>query len=86
MAVDLPAPFGPRKPVTRPGAAATERSSIASVSPYRFAQPCAWITAAIPLPACASRQPACALPHARFAVDRFHGPCSAFRQDDFPPC
>jgi hypothetical protein len=33
MVVDLPEPFGPRKPVTRPGSTAKERSSTASVLP-----------------------------------------------------
>ena len=34
--VDFPAPFGPRNPVTVPGATVNERSSTASVEPYRF--------------------------------------------------
>src|SRR5690606_16638411 len=34
IAVDLPAPFGPRKPVTRPGRHANETSSTAVKSPY----------------------------------------------------
>ena len=34
MVVDLPAPFGPRKPVTRPGSAVKETSSTAVKSPY----------------------------------------------------
>ena len=34
--VDLPAPFGPRKPVTRPGWTSNERSSTATVRPNRL--------------------------------------------------
>jgi hypothetical protein len=34
MVVDLPAPFGPRKPVTRPGRAVKETSSTAVNPPY----------------------------------------------------
>ena len=37
--VDFPAPFGPRKPVTRPGATSNVRSSTASVEPKRFVRP-----------------------------------------------
>ena len=33
MVVDLPAPLGPRKPVTRPGWTAKETSSTATVVP-----------------------------------------------------
>jgi hypothetical protein len=33
MVVVLPAPFGPRKPVTRPGRTVNDRSSTASLSP-----------------------------------------------------
>ena len=37
MVVDLPAPLGPRNPVTRPGRTAKETSSTATVlSPYRL--------------------------------------------------
>jgi hypothetical protein len=36
IVVDLPAPFGPRKPVTMPGRTVNESSSTASVSPYRL--------------------------------------------------
>src|SRR5690242_844076 len=36
MVVDLPAPFGPRKPVTSPGRTVNDRSSTAVVSPYLF--------------------------------------------------
>jgi hypothetical protein len=36
MVVDLPAPFGPRKPVILPGSTAKERSSTASVEPNRL--------------------------------------------------
>src|SRR6202000_1298625 len=39
IVVDLPAPFGPRKPVTRPGWTEKERSSTASVRPYRLVTP-----------------------------------------------
>ena len=40
IVVVLPAPFGPTKPVTRPGRTAIERSSSASVRPYRLVSPC----------------------------------------------
>src|SRR5258708_4618114 len=36
MVVDLPAPLGPRKPVTRPGWTTNSRPSTASLSPYRL--------------------------------------------------
>ena len=36
MVVDLPAPLGPRKPVTMPGLTLKLRSSTATFSPYRF--------------------------------------------------
>ena len=34
MVVDFPAPFGPRKPVTRPGSAVNVTSSTAVKAPY----------------------------------------------------
>jgi hypothetical protein len=33
IVVDLPAPFGPRKPVTVPGATVNDRSATATVDP-----------------------------------------------------
>src|ERR1700692_1797919 len=39
MVVVLPAPFGPRKPVTLPGSMPNVRSSTAVLSPYRFVRP-----------------------------------------------
>ena len=36
MVVLLPAPFGPRKPVTRPGLTSKLRSSTATTLPKRF--------------------------------------------------
>ena len=36
IVVDLPAPLGPRKPVTRPGAAVKVTSSTAVWGPYRL--------------------------------------------------
>jgi len=36
MVVDLPAPFGPRKPVTCPGRTVNETPSTAVVLPYLF--------------------------------------------------
>ena len=40
IVVDLPAPFGPRNPVTVPaGPTVKVRSSTANVSPYRFVKP-----------------------------------------------
>src|SRR5690349_18754390 len=39
MVVVLPAPFGPRKPVTLPGSMPNERSLTATLSPYRFVRP-----------------------------------------------
>src|SRR3954452_19481232 len=54
IVVDLPAPFGPRKPVTMPGCTVKERSSTASLSPYRFVRPRASIIAA---PVCEGGRP-----------------------------
>ena len=39
MVVDLPAPLGPSRPVTRPVRAVKDRSSTASLSPYLLASP-----------------------------------------------
>ena len=39
MVVDLPAPFGPRKPVTFPGCTVKVNESTASLSPYRLLKP-----------------------------------------------
>src|SRR3954452_18232606 len=36
MVVDLPAPFGPRNPVTTPGLIVNDRASTASFSSYRL--------------------------------------------------
>src|SRR6266545_3295282 len=45
MVVVLPAPFGPRKPVTRPGLQAKLTSSTATNSPYFFVRPSTLIMA-----------------------------------------
>ena len=45
MVVDLPAPLGPRKPVTWPGRTSKLRSSTAVVVPYRLVRPWASIIA-----------------------------------------
>jgi hypothetical protein len=39
MVVVLPAPFGPRKPVTLPGITSNDRSLTAVTSPYRLVSP-----------------------------------------------
>src|SRR3954447_226934 len=39
MVVDLPAPLGPRKPVTMPGLTVKVRLLTATFSPYRFVRP-----------------------------------------------
>src|ERR1700679_3723127 len=39
IVVVLPAPFGPRKPVTLPGSMPNVRLSTAILSPYRFVRP-----------------------------------------------
>ena len=39
IVVDLPAPFGPRKPVTLPGATSKVRSSTARTAPYCLVSP-----------------------------------------------
>ncbi len=39
MVVDLPAPFGPRNPVTIPGRTVKVRPSTASLSPYFLVRP-----------------------------------------------
>ena len=44
-AVVLPAPFGPRKPVTAPGRTLNDKSSTATSSPYRFVRPSTVIAA-----------------------------------------
>src|SRR5512142_3394094 len=43
MVVDLPDPFGPRKPVTTPGRTLNVSESTASFGPYRLVSPCASI-------------------------------------------
>jgi len=43
MVVDLPAPFGPRKPVTMPGRTENVRSWTATFSPYFLVNPSASI-------------------------------------------
>src|SRR5690349_4041722 len=40
MVVDLPAPLGPRKPVTRPGSTVNDSPSTARVAPYRLVSRC----------------------------------------------
>src|SRR4029077_17906081 len=47
MVVDLPAPFGPRKPVTLPGFTSKDRLSTATVAPYRLVRPFASIIAVL---------------------------------------
>src|SRR5579875_1555637 len=47
IVVDLPEPFGPRKPVTTPGRTVKLRSSTAVFGPYRLVRPIASITQAI---------------------------------------
>jgi hypothetical protein len=46
--VDLPAPLGPRNPVTLPGWTTNERSSTARVGPYRLVSPCSSIMRVAP--------------------------------------
>src|SRR3954447_7941913 len=46
IVVDLPAPLGPRKPVTTPGSTVNVRPSTAVLSPYRFVRPSALIMSA----------------------------------------
>src|SRR4026207_2346819 len=55
MVVDFPAPLGPRNPVTTPGWTVKDRSSTASVSPYRLLSPRASI---MHTPQYSSRKPA----------------------------
>jgi hypothetical protein len=43
IVVDLPAPFGPRKPVTLPGSTSKVRPSTARTAPYSFVSPRTWI-------------------------------------------
>ena len=47
IVVDLPAPFGPRKPVTLPGWTVNETLSTAVVIPYRLVRPWASIMAGV---------------------------------------
>src|SRR4051812_38898079 len=44
IVVDLPAPFGPRKPVTLSGSTSKDRSSTPDFPAYTFPSPCASIT------------------------------------------
>src|SRR6188474_3740134 len=44
IVVDLPAPFGPRNPVTLPAWTVNDRSCTATVEPYRFVRPATSIT------------------------------------------
>ena len=53
MVVDLPAPFGPRKPVTTPGRTVKLRSSTASLAPYRLVNPRASIISSLLCDGCA---------------------------------
>src|SRR5688572_4666216 len=48
--VDLPAPFGPRKPVTRPAGTSNVRSRTATTGPNRLPSPRTSIVTATPLP------------------------------------
>src|SRR6478735_9885071 len=64
MVVDLPAPLGPRNPVTIPGCTAKERSSTAVVLPYCLVRPIASIMVAPP--AAASVEPRSQCPLIRF--------------------
>src|SRR5580704_5303021 len=50
IVVVLPAPFGPRKPVTMPGSMPNVSPSTAVFSPYRFVRPCTSIIGNCPLP------------------------------------
>jgi hypothetical protein len=50
IVVDLPEPFGPRKPVTIPGLTENDRSFTAVVSPYRFVRPLASIMRSSSIP------------------------------------
>src|SRR6478752_425501 len=43
IVVDLPAPFGPRNPVTTPGRTVKLRRSTATFDPYRLVRPCSSI-------------------------------------------
>ena len=52
IVVDLPAPFGPTKPVTRPGSTVNDSPSTATVRPYRLRSPRHWMRAS-PKPAAA---------------------------------
>lgn len=45
IVVDLPDPFGPRKPVTAPGVTSNDNPSTASTSLYRLVSPRALIIA-----------------------------------------
>src|SRR5215831_21323166 len=61
MVVDLPAPFGPRNPVTSPGSTRNDRPSTATVSPYFLGRLLASImafSAPWSVPAIRSRRPA----------------------------
>ena len=55
MVVDLPAPLGPRNPVTVPGRTVNDRSSTAVVLPYCLVRPMASIMVCPPNPFLADR-------------------------------
>src|SRR5215831_14062854 len=57
MVVDFPAPFGPRNPVTWPGGTRKDRSSTATVPPYRLDRPVASIIVGLQCSSSAAHQP-----------------------------
>ena len=49
IVVDLPAPLGPRKPVTEPGTTSKDRLRTAALPPNVLLSPRAWISAIVTL-------------------------------------
>ena len=76
MVVDLPAPFGPRNPVTRPGGTVNVRSSTAFVSPKCLVSPLASIM---------TPRYRCAAPRQR-SRDRDNSPLPGERSDGGMHC
>src|SRR5262249_10564189 len=77
MVVVLPAPLGPRKPNTSPGATSKSMPRTASFSPYALCSPCTRIAASVVIPVRdrrdASKADLSSLPDERYADRRDRG-------------
>src|SRR5215469_11509872 len=68
IVVDLPAPFGPRKPNVSPGLTSKSIPRTASISPYRLVSPSTWTAGRLAGDAAPGRAVSPARPGAAFAV------------------